>query len=105
MTRPYVLDSSVTMAWFFPTEAGAETDALLDSLTPGATAFVPLHWRLERRNTRRAGERHQLSTIAESAQPLGLPGALPIEADTGTRAPGELIALAGSHSPTLYDAA
>lgn len=107
MRSPYVLDCSVTMAWFFPTEAGAETDALLDWLTAGATAFVPAHWPLEVGNTLLAGERHKRSTIADSAQFLGLLGALPIETDpeTGARAPGESIALARSHSLTLYDAA
>ena len=107
MTGPYVLDCSVTMAWFFPTEAGATTDALLDSLTAGANAVVPLHWALEVGNTLLAGERHKRCTIAESAQFLGLLGALAIEADpdTAARAPGESIALARSHSLTHYDAA
>ena len=73
------------MAWFFPTEAGATTDARLDSLTAGAKVLVPLHWALEVGNTFLAGERHKRCTIAESKQFLGLLGALAIEADPDTR--------------------
>lgn len=107
MTGPFVLDCSVTMAWFFSTEAGAATDALLDDLTGGANAWVPQHWALEVGNTLLSGERQKRCSIAESAQFLGLLGGLAIETDLDTArgAPGPSLALARSHALTLYDAA
>ena len=39
----FVLDCSVTMAWVFPDEASASTDALQESLVEDS-AFVPALW-------------------------------------------------------------
>ena len=48
MNGAFVLDCSVTMAWFFADEATPGTDALLDPLSSGGHAMVPRRslWRV-----------------------------------------------------------
>jgi len=43
----FVLDNSVSIAWCFEEQATAYTDAILQAMIDGATAFVPAIWRLE----------------------------------------------------------
>lgn len=107
MSDPFVLDCSVTMAWFFEDEARPETDALLDRLNQGGQAVVAQHWPLEAGNTLLMGERRKRSTPADTAHFLGILGALAVETDkeTGTNATSATIALARSHGLTLYDGA
>lgn len=107
MSDPFVLDCSVTMAWFFLGEATPATDALLDQLNLGGHAVVAQHWPLEVGNTLLMGERRKRSTPADSAHFLGILGALAIETDkeTGANATSATLALARSHGLTLYDGA
>jgi predicted nucleic acid-binding protein len=107
MSRRFVLDSSVTMTWFFEDEATPATDALLDQLAADAHAVVAAHWALEVSNTLLMGERRKRCTVAESTHFLQILNGLQIETDQETvdRAGGTTLALARTHGLTLYDSA
>jgi predicted nucleic acid-binding protein len=103
----FILDSSVTLSWFFENEATTATDELLDQLNNEARAIVPAHWALEVNNTLLMAERHKRSTIAESSHFLVILDALSIETDQETyaRAGNSSLALARTQGLTLYDSA
>lgn len=107
MSLEFVLDSSVTMTWFFDDEATPATDELLDGLNQDARAVVAAHWALEVGNTLLMAERRKRATVAESSQFLAILEALPIEPDPHTidRASTTTLALARTHGLTLYDSA
>ena len=107
MTGQFVLDSSVTMAWFFDDEATAATDELLDELNQDGRAVVAAHWALEIGNTLLMAERRKRTSVADSSHFLAILDAMPIETDTETvaRAVGATLALARTHGLTLYDSA
>ncbi len=107
MSTTFVLDCSVTMAWFFDGEATPATDTLLDQLSEGGSAWVAGHWPLEVANTLLVGERRKRCTAGDSAHFLAILDSLSIETDreTGSRALSETLSLARSHQLTLYDAA
>ena len=62
MSDRFVLDGSVTMAWFFGDEATPAVDGLLDRLGSGARALVAQHWSLEVGNTVLMAERRKRCT-------------------------------------------
>jgi predicted nucleic acid-binding protein len=103
----FVLDSSVTLSWFFDDEATAATDELLDQLNRDGQAIVAAHWALEVGNTLLMAERRKRSTVADSSHFLALLDSLPIEADPETlsRANAATLNLARSQGLTLYDSA
>ena len=107
MNAPFVLDCSVTMAWFFADEASARTDALLDELSGGGRALVPRHWFLEVGNTLLMGERRKRCSEADTANFLGILRALAIDPDTepAGNVAAAALAMARRHGLTLYDAA
>ncbi len=103
----FVLDSSVTMSWFFADEATNATDELLDRLNSDGRAVVAAHWVLEVGNTLLMAERRKRSTVAESSHFLAILAALPIEMDQETisRAGTAGLALARAQGLTVYDSA
>jgi len=105
-TNGFVLDGSVTMAWYFKDEANDYADAVRDGLV-STWAVVPALWPLEVSNTLVMGERRKRSTPAQAATWLGLLRALPITVDdeTAGRAWGETLGLARAQSLSAYDAA
>ena len=107
MSGAFVLDCSVTMAWFFAGEATPETDGILDRLNQGGRAVVAQHWGLEVGNTLLMGERRKRCTPADAAHFLGILGALAIDTDpeTATNSTATTLALARAHGLTLHDAA
>lgn len=107
MSDGFVLDCSVTMAWFFEGEATPAMDSLLDRMNEGMLAVVPQHWCLEVGNTLLLGERRKRASAADSAHFLGILNSLAIETDqeTSARATSATLALARSEGLTLYDAA
>ena len=107
MSDRFVLDCSVTMAWFFEDEATPAIDALLDQLNQGGQAVVAQHWLLEVGNTLLMSERRKRSTLADSVHFLSILGALAVDTDkeTGANATSATLALARSHGLTLYDGA
>ena len=108
MTPPkeFVLDGSVTMAWYFADESNPYADAVLSDLE-SARALVPSLWFLEVANTVLVGERRKRSTEAQAAAWLGILESLSIEVDeeTSSHAWSGTLALARSQSLSAYDAA
>lgn len=102
----FVLDCSLTVAWFFDDEANAYALAVEDSLA-AASAVVPSHWPLEVANALLMGERRKRTTEAKVTTFLGLLQSLPIAADDETmnRAWQESLGLARTHQLSVYDAA
>ena len=102
----FVLDCSLTVAWFFEDEADAYARAVEDSLHT-ASALVPALWPLEVANALLMGERRKRATEAKVTTFLGLLKSLPIILDdeTETRAWQRSIQLARTHQLSVYDAA
>jgi predicted nucleic acid-binding protein len=80
--REFILDCSVTMAWYFKDEADAYAKAVRTSLS-GAAAVVPVLWPLEVANILILGERRQRSTEAEASKWLRFLQLLPIRVLVG----------------------
>lgn len=102
--QEFVLDNSVTMAWYFKDEMNDYANAVRDDLDHNQ-AIVPSLWPLEVANVV-MGERRKRSTPAQAAVWLSLLNALPIHIDseTSARAWGETLSLARDHSLSAYDA-
>ncbi len=105
-TPACVLDSSVTVAWFFEDEASAYAQAVEDALVQTA-AVVPVLWHLEVVNALLVGERRSRTTAAKVTQFLMLVSALPVTMDdqTSARSWDDTLALARLHNLSAYDAA
>ena len=102
----FVLDCSVTVAWLFDDETTPETDALLDRLKDDR-ALVPMLWHLEIANVLARAQRHKRISGAQVAAHGNLLSRLPIltDAETQSRAFGEILAIAGTQRLSTYDAA
>lgn len=103
--KEFVLDSSVTMAWFFEDEAVPYAEEVEDALAT-ATAVVPFLWHLEIANALLVGERRKRTTEAKVARFVTLLSALPITVDEQTcaQAFGDILTLARAHNLSAYDA-
>jgi predicted nucleic acid-binding protein len=104
--KEFVLDGSVTMAWYFADESNPYADSVLSDLE-SARALVPSLWTLEVANTVLVGERRKRSTEAQAAAWLGILETLSIEVDgeTTSHAWSSTLALARSQNLSAYDAA
>jgi predicted nucleic acid-binding protein len=102
----FVLDCSVTLAWFLPGERTSHTEALLDRVTEGG-GLVPSLWRLEVANVMLAAERRNRITQAHRQTALAALRHLPIHIDpeTSDHAWTGTLNLAAANGLTLYDAA
>jgi predicted nucleic acid-binding protein len=102
----FVLDGSVSLAWYFKDEADPYADAIAARF-PGAKAVVPTIWPLEVANAVLMGERRKRSTEAQATRWLGYLGSLPITVDDETtqRAWSDVLSLARAHNLSAYDAA
>jgi predicted nucleic acid-binding protein len=103
--KEFVLDCSVTMAWYFKDEADPYARAVRKSLSK-AVAVVPSLWPLEVANVLILGERRGRSTPAEAGKWLHYLGLLPIRIDdeTAARAWSEILHVARSYGVSAYDA-
>jgi predicted nucleic acid-binding protein len=101
-----VLDCSVALAWCFRDEASEAGDALLDDL-PELAPLVPALWHLEIGNVLLMAERRGRITSAQLQEHLALLRGLPLETDdeAPARTLPAVLALAGGHRLTAYDAA
>src|SRR5262245_47679059 len=81
----FVLDCSVTMAWYFKDEATAYSKAARMALMH-CEAIVPALWPLEVANILVMGERRGRSRVAEASQWLTYLSGLPIRIDPETSA-------------------
>jgi predicted nucleic acid-binding protein len=102
--KAFVLDGSLTLAWFFEDEADAYAQAVENSFQR-ASAIVPSLWALEVANALLTGERRKRTTEAKVNAFLALLGSLPIVTDDETtmRAWHESIQLARAHQLSVYD--
>jgi predicted nucleic acid-binding protein len=103
--RGFVLDCSVTMAWYFKDEANAYAKSVRKSLS-GVEAVVPGLWPLEVANILVQAERRERSTEADASKWLGYLQMLPIRVDdeTAARAWSEIRHTARSYDLSAYDA-
>ncbi len=104
----FVVDCSVTMAWFFEDEGGPYADAVQETMARNSSrGVVPALWRLEVANTLVVGERRKRTTEAKSHRFLTLLSLLPIQIDTATTASmwESTIQIARGHGLSAYDAA
>jgi predicted nucleic acid-binding protein len=101
----FVLDGSVTLAWFFEDETDAYAESIEDALAR-AKAYVPAIWWLEVANAVLVGERRGRTTEAKATAFLSLLQRLPIVADEETiaRAWHETLISARAHGLSVYDA-
>jgi predicted nucleic acid-binding protein len=102
----FVLDCSMTMAWYLEDEASDRADAVLASLE-SQEAVVPSHWPLDIANVLAICERRNRISAARVSQILRLLGGLSISVDeqTARNALGDVLSLARSHPLTACDAA
>jgi predicted nucleic acid-binding protein len=101
-----VLDSSVTLAWFFEDERTNATDRLLKEVSRSG-AVVPSLWRLEVGNALQSCVRRGRIDSAFRDATLADLRAFPITVDgeTDAQAWGATLGLADRHGLSLYDAA
>jgi predicted nucleic acid-binding protein len=102
----FVLDSSVTLAWFFEDEDSPYALSVRDRL-PESSAEVAVIWPLEIANVLLIAERKGRISVAKSTKFLRELRELPINIDLGAAArnPQPITTLARTHSLTSYDAA
>ncbi len=107
MTRDFVADASVAVAWVHPAQATAQTAAMLDVLGEGATLEVPALWPLEVANALLVLVRRRKLNEGERQAGLGWLRGLPlrIDADAASLAFSRLSELATRHQLSVYDAA
>ena len=101
-----VLDSSVTMSWYFEDERNAGTDALLDRVAETG-AVVPSLWRFEIANAFQVAIRRKRVDASYRDAAFTELGLMPItaDADTDTYAWNTTVRLAERFGLTPYDAA
>lgn len=102
---PFVLDSSVALAWVLPDEANPTLDYLCDRLTDDV-ALVPPVWPLEIGNVLLIAVKRGRLTAKDVSQLVTELRALPLEIDAASteRALEDTLALARKHDLTTYDA-
>jgi predicted nucleic acid-binding protein len=102
----FVLDGSVTLAWYFADEADAYADEVGRQL-PSVRAIVPTIWPLEVANAVLMGERRKRSTAAQAATWISYLLTLPITVDdeTSAHALGTILSLSRMQGLSAYDAA
>lgn len=106
MAARFVLDCSITLAWYFADETNAYADSVAQSLAD-AEAFAPGLWHLELANALVTGERRKRSTSAQAAAFLSYIETLPIIIDdeTNAHAWSDTMHLARTQNLSAYDAA
>lgn len=103
---PFVLDSSVALAWLLPDENNDAADALVDRLESEA-AVVPAIWRLEVGNVLLMARRRERLTDKDVERLVAVLVTLPVEQEPAPDDEGltKLMRIAREHGLTSYDAA
>jgi len=103
---PFVLDSSVALAWLLPDEGSDAVDRLADRLEQD-TASVPAIWALEVGNALLVAQRRGRIKDDELARLIAALDSFPIEVDSEAAQSGLLpiVDLAKRLGLTTYDAA
>jgi predicted nucleic acid-binding protein len=107
VSRAFVADASIAIAWVHPAQATSQTAAMLESIADGTTLEVPAVWSLEVANALTVLVRRRKLTDDERQTALGWLQALRLRIDheAATLAFGRLSELAGAHRLSVYDAA
>ena len=103
---PFVVDSSVALAWVLPDEHGSMADVLADSLE-GAPACAPSFWPLEVGNALVMAQRRKRLTERELERILKVLQSLAIELDATpvNQTFPAIVVIARKLGLTTYDAA
>ena len=103
---PFVLDSSVALAWVLPDESGTAADSLMERLLDDV-AVVPSIWQLEVANVLLVAQRRGRLTRKQAAEALSRLRDLPIEPDAAAADSTlpDVMSLAERLDLTAYDAA
>lgn len=106
MSRSFVADASVAIAWVHPAQATSETEAMLDGLVAGDSLVVPALWPLEVANALTVLRRRRKLTPDEAGSAIEIIRELPavIDHEAAAIAFTRLIDLASEHGLTIYDA-
>ena len=72
MTRSFVADASVPIAWVHPAQATSETEAMLDRLIAGDSLVVPALWPIEVANALTILRRRRKLTADEARNAIGI---------------------------------
>jgi predicted nucleic acid-binding protein len=107
VTRAFVADASVAVAWVHPGQATPPTAAMLDAIAEGATLEVPALWPLEVSNALLVLVRRRKLTATEQQTALGWLRGLRVRIDheAASLAWSRLTTLAAAHQLSVYDAA
>ena len=101
--QAFVVDASVSAAWFLPDEATPATEAALQA-TATHDVWVPVLWLLEVGNLLLRAQRRQRITADKRRELAGAAAALRIRVDREPVALAALDELAARHGLTAYDA-
>jgi predicted nucleic acid-binding protein len=106
VSRSFVADASVAIAWVHPAQATSETEAMLDGLVAGDSLVVPALWPLEVANALTVLRRRRKLTPDEAGSAIEIIRELPavIDHEAAAIAFTRLIDLASEHGLTIYDA-
>jgi len=107
VTRGFVVDASIGIAWVHPAQATSKSQALLQAVYDGARVKAPALWPLETANALLVLARRGKLTEAERQEALSALGKLSVELDhdMGSLAFGKLSDLASKYRLSVYDAA
>jgi len=100
----FVVDASISAAWFLPDEATAATEAALQA-TATHDVWVPALWLLEVGNLLLSAQRRKRITAEKRRELAGAAAALRIKVDREPVAIPALDELAARHGLSAYDAA
>lgn len=101
----FVLDASMTIAWYFEDVRNAQTEALLDRVTTNG-AIVPTLWKIEVANGLQMAMQRKRIDRGYRDQAIEQLASLPIEIDSETALHvwASTLELADRHALTVYDA-
>lgn len=107
MTKGFVTDASIGIAWVHPAQTTGKSRELLDAVYDGARVRVPALWPLETANALLVLTRRSKLTEAERRAALSALANLSVEIDheASDLAFGKLSDLASTHRLSVYDAA
>jgi predicted nucleic acid-binding protein len=106
VSRKFVIDASIALAWVHPSQATPGSLALLAELEAGAKVTVPGIWFAETANALLVLERRRKLASDERINALGRLGSLDISADEEFPRVmfGRVSELAAEHGLSVYDA-
>ena len=103
-TRSFVVDASISAAWFLADEATPKTEAALQA-TATQEVWVPAIWLLEVGSLLLSAQRRKRITAAKRSELAAAAAALRIKVDREPVAITALDELAAHHGLSAYDAA